>query len=1140
MQITGLNIQNYGVCKDLSFDDIQSPMLVIFGPNEAGKTTTMQFIRGLFFGLNSPERRSYTTGSGDTYGGSLKAVDSEGNQWNVTRITGSEDDTSIVINGQIFPASVLGRDLLSGIDPELFEHVFTVGLSELQHLNQLNATDAAEFLYEMTSGFDRKSVGETLRHITDQRIQLLSESGQGRLQDLHDQLSTITAQLDIRKAEMQPWVANSNEIETVNHQIETLQSKLLDKQKLQNDLGVYGSIQSNLVERDRLRDLVAQHRPPKIHRTHTGLAERLKLLELATRGQATLLAIDERESQLLNLEEDLRAIKTVLLPPDVTPRINAFAEMLPWISSLLNEVERLAVDPLDSNDDHGVAAFQSHGEITGKLNKKLLLTLRQPARKLKETRKRLAETERACTDMQQSIADVETSWVNSPLWRSLSITPTLEHPSTELRHKLTTLVGDRKKLANVVSQAEHPETQETSHSNTPTPLESPASLLLNAILISIGGTLLGMGIFFPASFGLSTMATLICIFAGILSITGGVYGTIIQSRQKSHAAFRQRRRDELSRLRQQANRTTAGSADPNPTPQDAGADLEELEVTIGNTEALLDLAHEIERLRLNLKVIQRQNHEESNRHQDALSEWQQALANLGLPVEMSPSDLFALVENADNLAEQQRISSDRSADLQRKQSELRELDLRMSSLLDDAGLPSSHLTVSQRADCIAEVARRQKELHRQSLDVEDQIANTAKGIAALANESDNCTRQLSRIFATLGISSLWEYTQLTERLDEYEFNHEQLSVIEGSIDDSLSHTSTALLDLEQFEGLSPEDVQEQSHLLQSDIETINCDLQDAFESRGQLKAKSSQITSDREVNQLRLQKRNLELRIKAHEEHWQIWALTEHLFAGVRDHFESQRQPETLRNASLWLDTITDGDYCRIWTPLGEDLLYVDDSQGQPWSIDNLSRGTRESIFLSLRFALVRSYHEEGITLPLILDDVLVNCDLSRAANAIKAIHQFSNEVGQVLFFTCHDHIAELFNQVGADVRAIIKPDTVAAPELPRISFETSQGSERPDTLVPVVSNTEPVDLEQHSIQQLHDELSQTDHLITSFDDDEYGEEIEIAVEPEDEDLKEESQNELYELADGDHEEQMEDDEYEYWEDEDTDDEIAA
>ena len=363
-----------------------------------------------------------------------------------------------------------------------------------------------------------------------------------------------------------------------------------------------------------------------------------------------------------------------------------------------------------------------------------------------------------------------------------------------------------------------------------------------------------------------------------------------------------------------------------------------------------------------------------------------------------------------------------------------------------------------------------------------------------------------------------------------------MSELEHSINASLSHHSMTLKDLEPFEGLNSEDVHERSCLLQDEINSINGDLQHAFELRGQLKAKSTQITSDRDVNQLRLQKRNLELRIQAFEEHWQIWTLTEHLFGGVREHFESQRQPETLRNASLWLDTITEGDYCRIWTPLGEDLLYVDDAQGQPWAIDSLSRGTRESIYLSLRFALVRSYHEEGISLPLILDDVLVNCDLSRAKNAIKAIHQFSNEVGQVLFFTCHDHIAELFSHVGADVRPIIKPDTVTAPGIPRISFEavTAHEAESSDTPAPVPF-TSPSDSEQPSFEELHNAITETDDLITTLGADEYGDEIEIIVVAEDEEVEQGTDDELLEVAD-----EIDADEYEDWEDEQTDDEIAA
>ena len=108
---------------------------------------------------------------------------------------------------------------------------------------------------------------------------------------------------------------------------------------------------------------------------------------------------------------------------------------------------------------------------------------------------------------------------------------------------------------------------------------------------------------------------------------------------------------------------------------------------------------------------------------------------------------------------------------------------------------------------------------------------------------------------------------------------------------------------------------------------------------------------------------------------------------------------------------------------------------GQSWVIDTLSRGTRESVYLSLRLALVRSYQQDGVSLPLILDDVFVNFDFSRLKTAISAIKRFSVEVGQVLFFTCHAHIATLFEEMDADIRPIERPEEIRAPDLPRLAF---------------------------------------------------------------------------------------------------------
>jgi hypothetical protein len=87
--------------------------------------------------------------------------------------------------------------------------------------------------------------------------------------------------------------------------------------------------------------------------------------------------------------------------------------------------------------------------------------------------------------------------------------------------------------------------------------------------------------------------------------------------------------------------------------------------------------------------------------------------------------------------------------------------------------------------------------------------------------------------------------------------------------------------------------------------------------------------------------------------------------------------------------------------------------------LEVLSQGTREAIFLSLRFALVATYARCGISLPLILDDVMANFDTRRAEAGVRTIRQFAAQGHQVLFFTCHEHIANLFRQAQSDVRCL-------------------------------------------------------------------------------------------------------------------------
>ena len=58
MKISALQIDGFGVWTGLKMEALSEKLNVFYGPNEAGKTTLMQFIRAVLYGF-SEERRHY-------------------------------------------------------------------------------------------------------------------------------------------------------------------------------------------------------------------------------------------------------------------------------------------------------------------------------------------------------------------------------------------------------------------------------------------------------------------------------------------------------------------------------------------------------------------------------------------------------------------------------------------------------------------------------------------------------------------------------------------------------------------------------------------------------------------------------------------------------------------------------------------------------------------------------------------------------------------------------------------------------------------------------------------------------------------------------------------------------------------------
>jgi len=86
-------------------------------------------------------------------------------------------------------------------------------------------------------------------------------------------------------------------------------------------------------------------------------------------------------------------------------------------------------------------------------------------------------------------------------------------------------------------------------------------------------------------------------------------------------------------------------------------------------------------------------------------------------------------------------------------------------------------------------------------------------------------------------------------------------------------------------------------------------------------------------------------------------------------------------------------------------------SDNMALKIEEMSDGSRDQLFLSLRLGGLSRHLEADGGMPFIMDDVLVNFDDHRAAATFEAMMGLAGKT-QIILFTHHRHLIELAQKV--------------------------------------------------------------------------------------------------------------------------------
>ncbi|QDU91155.1 hypothetical protein Pla175_45750 [Pirellulimonas nuda] len=1066
MKLTDLHIDGFGVWNDLPLKQLSPRITVFYGPNEAGKTTLMEFLRSMLYGMTDYRRWRYLPPvNGGRPGGRLGLLTDDG-PFEATRYADRGDhDTgkvTVYLPGGESQGDRLLRESLDAVDEATFNNVFAVGLDEIQELGTLSGTDAAQWIYRLTSGLDRVSLYDVIQGLRTTRGKLLSpdenRSEITRLTAEREKLQTEIADLI---AQGRRWSRLAVECAELDEQIEAARTEQKQSERTARRVEIAIGLKPLWIERANVEDQLLEY--AGLYALKEGaIADLDELNGKIEEHRRQRDVLRGQRKQLLAESEELGVNQALVRN---CCRLDALAEQKEWVESLQRQGAEL-----------GEEAKQLEQRLTSENNRLARLWTGDLKHAPDLTQAMVDDLEPHAVSLAAAERELDTVKAELDLRRGSEQKYRAKIESTRAAGDKLGLPTDLKQAGDLVArlrrrvQVEQRIDQAQRHvmdldnqshellDRQVMPIELFA--LLGGVFV-LGVVMCGVWWWYPTSaFGeWGGWVALIGIMGSVISLLVS-YFLHDSAEEQFDAAHRQL--EVVERQLEEAKR-----------------DKQKLDVELPMTDGsvvihlqsaerhLAELEHmapvENQRRAADQEVLSAEQQYESAKQRvaKALGEWQGRLRALGLPEKLLASDLKIMAGQYEQLTQLKLQAQNRREEIDRRQRELAAVEQRIVALAEEADLVIEEATPVEQLDALLSERRLQQSRidHRQKL--LDRAREIKEKEAKHHKSAETLGQRRETVFQQAGVEDEEAYRRLASDLAAAAKKTEKRDRLTREIAAAMGKASTE----EDYAPMMAEGVigrlEGQWEKLTAEHEAIGAKLDELSARRGAAEQEQKALAEDVTLADKQLALGCVETKLARAAAAWREQALLGVVLEEVRGDYETNRQPETLREASEYLKRLTKGRYTRIWTPLASDVLVVDNDAGDSLPVDVLSRGTREQLFLSIRLALIAMYARRGVALPMILDDVLVNFDVGRSRIAAQVLSDFARDGHQLLVFTCHEHVWSMFQDLDVDCRRL--PDRFGAEvdveEAPFEEVAEVEAIEEPEVFVEEAAEEEGEDI---------------------------------------------------------------------------------
>jgi len=964
VNIHAIHIYGYGKFANQTFRLSPSNLHLVYGLNEAGKTTLMSFIESVLFGF--PKTKRYEPKTGVIYGGMLEVGHPDLGQIRIERTAGKPERVTVYLeDGSTKPEGFL-NELLSGVDRQLYKAIYSFDVFGLQEIHKFNRDKIGRFLL-FSSLFGSEAISKMDAGLVKKQEELFKPNGRKpELNQELDRLKKLSEDLKKAKAREGDYHRLLNEKKGAEASIKDSGQLLKDLEHLVSQIEQAIEILPAAAEKRQLEEQLASFGGSGESRFPEGGLFELEKLESHLHPKAAQLkALEEKKRRLEQraaafapAEDFLEHEAEELLK--AYPFYQSYSEKIASLTDQLHQINgrvqaglgRLKIEECDILNADTAYEYEWKLQETAQAYIELRELKRSLDERFEQARADLEEAEQAHAALSNEVMPEDVRKQKEE---------TLSRLASAGGH-----AGRREELLLQLSYLKQEQKVRMKRRKT-----AFAAALCAAFAAAFAA------LFFKEWFPSALLVPILLIFAAVV---------LKKPEPSAAAAFIQKQLDDIDR-----SGTKSGVSD-NALREELWKDDQTRQLLIAKQAELRQREAEYERAIQKFEAWEK----DIRPYQEKTERY---LRELNLSIDPSfLADAYALIKE---LREEMLKKRDIEQELSRLQAKKASFEAELRKLVSSLGRAGE--SVQEQVFQLKSALDSQKEKLRQKQEADVSLKHTAEQIKELTKETEYFQSQIGELFQKAGADGREMFIGLAKR-DQAK---KELTARLGQLKRELGRQDEKAVMLASEHSLA--ELKGKLAEAQEKRARIENKLAEERQKAANVHAELVRLEESGAVSELAYQTGMQKERVAELAKKWAAVKLIRQAVKNKIDEHKKVRLPKLLQTAETLLNPLTAGQYEKIYFSETDESMMVMRKDGAVFYAHELSQATCEQLYLAIRFALALS-HQKEVKLPFQLDDSFVHFDEERFKQVLNILKKLSGEEQQILYFTCHEHVREAFH----------------------------------------------------------------------------------------------------------------------------------